>query len=136
MSELMDKGVPVERYGSHSRPVTDKLSLLKEYKLTICPENSIGDGYITEKPMHGYLSGCTSLYRSGINTGPLDFMGSGLFLMPAGSSQDNLRNVCERARALLQLRSVRCKPLLDEASYKVFFDQLVLRLRQSLGWMV
>ena len=39
-------------------PVNDKIDLLKKYKYTLCLENSLMEGYVTEKPIHAYLSGC------------------------------------------------------------------------------
>jgi hypothetical protein len=35
-----------------------KIDILMHYKFSLCPENSIGDGYITEKIPEAYHSGC------------------------------------------------------------------------------
>ena len=39
-----------------------KFDLLKDYKFCLCPENSIYDGYITEKLIDAYAGGCVPIY--------------------------------------------------------------------------
>lgn len=38
-----------------------KLDILKTYKFNLCPENSLGDGYITEKIPEAFQSGCVPI---------------------------------------------------------------------------
>lgn len=40
----------------------NKLEYLKNYKFNICPENTISDGYITEKLFDAFASGCIPIY--------------------------------------------------------------------------
>ena len=49
-----------------------KFDLLKEYKFCLCPENSIYDGYVTEKLLDAY-AGCTIPIYSGTGTVDKDF---------------------------------------------------------------
>jgi len=45
-------------YGKKYIPITKKKKdLLSQYKICLCPENSIGQGYITEKMPEAFLSG-------------------------------------------------------------------------------
>ncbi len=59
---IKDSGIPIDIFGSHSNPIDDKISLYSQYKLVLCPENSMSPGYITEKPLHAWLSGTRYLY--------------------------------------------------------------------------
>lgn len=53
----------------HSRYNNDKLLYLQQYKFNICPENSVSDGYVTEKIFDCLHSGCIPIY-SGWNKNP------------------------------------------------------------------
>jgi len=44
-----------------------KFDLLKEYKFCLCPENSIYDGYVTEKLIDAYAGGCVPIYSGDIS---------------------------------------------------------------------
>ena len=44
-----------------------KFDLLKEYKFCLCPENSIYDGYVTEKLVDAYAGGCVPIYSGAID---------------------------------------------------------------------
>lgn len=39
-----------------------KFDMLKDYKFCLCPENSIYDGYVTEKLIDAYAGGCVPIY--------------------------------------------------------------------------
>jgi hypothetical protein len=39
-----------------------KFEILPEYKFCLCPENSIYDGYVTEKLIDAYAGGCVPIY--------------------------------------------------------------------------
>jgi hypothetical protein len=43
-----------------------KFDLLKEYKFCLCPENSIYDGYVTEKLIDAYAGGTVPIYSGAI----------------------------------------------------------------------
>jgi hypothetical protein len=47
----------------HSKYKDDKRMYLQHYKFNICPENSIGEGYCTEKLFDCLLSGCIPIYN-------------------------------------------------------------------------
>jgi len=62
ITELIRSGIRVDRYGSHTSPVTCKQSVYQRYKVVIALENSYHPGYVTEKLMHAHLSGSHILY--------------------------------------------------------------------------
>ena len=41
---------------------TSKFDILPEYKFCLCPENSVYDGYVTEKLIDAYAGGCVPIY--------------------------------------------------------------------------
>lgn len=51
-----------------------KFEILPEYKFCLCPENSIYDGYVTEKLIDAYAGGCVPIY-SGDRSVDEDFNG-------------------------------------------------------------
>jgi len=63
-------GITCDKYGSHSRPVEDKNSLCSNYLYAFCPENSYFPGYVTEKLVQAYMSGCIPIYWGCLNGQP------------------------------------------------------------------
>ena len=45
----------------------DKIEYLKQFKFNICTENSIEDGYITEKIIHSFYAGCIPIWNGDKN---------------------------------------------------------------------
>ena len=67
----------VKVYGSQRGNSVDKLDILSNSRVNICFENSIGDGYTTEKLLHSKMMGCKSLYW-GDSSYELDFSDEGV----------------------------------------------------------
>lgn len=65
---------PVDGYGNmFNRPLRQsKFDILPEYKFCLCPENSVYDGYVTEKLLDAY-AGCTIPIYSGDVSVDCDF---------------------------------------------------------------
>ena len=62
IQEIQDNKIKIDRFGSHTKPIKDKISLISKYKGTLAMENSIYPGYITEKGMHAFLGGSKTIY--------------------------------------------------------------------------
>ena len=63
---LEEAGLSILKGGRcFNAPVTDKISFIKNADLNACFENTIKPGYITEKIIDSYHSGCVPLYWSG-----------------------------------------------------------------------
>lgn len=60
---------PVEGFGNmFNRPlVQSKFEIMPYYKFALCPENSIYEGYVTEKIVDAYAGGCIPLYSGTIS---------------------------------------------------------------------
>ena len=62
-------GYKLDLYGSQTRPVENKFEVFNNYTYSICVENSVADGYITEKLFDGYYSETIPIYFGGnLNT--------------------------------------------------------------------
>ena len=48
----------------------DKIEYLKDFKFNICPENTISDGYVTEKLFDAFKAGCIPIYNGNENIEP------------------------------------------------------------------
>lgn len=61
---LLSNYIPVDGFGkAFQKPLyQSKLDLLVDYKFSICPENSIYPGYITEKLIDAWAGGCIPIY--------------------------------------------------------------------------
>ena len=61
--EALKKLGNVDIYGSVvGRPVPDKYSIAQRYKFMLCFENDLYPGYVTEKPLEAWVSGCIPLW--------------------------------------------------------------------------
>ena len=45
----------------------NKIEYLRDFKFNICPENTISDGYITEKLFDSFKAGCIPIYSGDEN---------------------------------------------------------------------
>ena len=59
---LENNNFTVDIYGSQSRPVESKLEKMKDYKYSLCFENSYHPGYVTEKVFDAFAGGTIPLY--------------------------------------------------------------------------
>ncbi|MGV0954044.1 MAG: glycosyltransferase family 10 domain-containing protein [Fluviibacter sp.] len=56
------KVMTVDIYGRFSRPVSNKMNVIANYKFNLCPENMLLPGYITEKALQAKAAGCIPLW--------------------------------------------------------------------------
>lgn len=71
--EALKKFGNVDIYGSAvGRPVPDKYSIAQRYKFMLCFENDLYPGYVTEKPLEAWVSGCIPLWWGIDNVGLLN----------------------------------------------------------------
>lgn len=61
--EMLRKIGPVDVFGRFSgRYVSDKIGKSQDYKFSVCFENDLYPGYVTEKPLEAWLGGTLPLY--------------------------------------------------------------------------
>jgi hypothetical protein len=64
----LQKYITVDLYGRTGLPIENKRETLSKYQFNICFENDLYPGYVTEKPLEAYLSGCIPIWR-GLDSG-------------------------------------------------------------------
>jgi len=80
----------VHVYGSHRTGEVDKFEILSRTVINVCLENSLGEGYVTEKLLHARAMGCKALYW-GDSSFSEDFQADGIFnIRNAGTLKDVL----------------------------------------------
>lgn len=133
--ELKENGVEVDCYGSQSRPISDKVSLLRRYMFNICFENSIVDGYITEKPIHAYLGGCVGIYNGNASSRTLKTDESSGFITLSANG-NSITEMAHQAKRLMQRRTAPViGPLLRQCDADSFITNLIDALKARLHWM-
>jgi hypothetical protein len=97
----------VDVFGQGSRRIVERPSeIAKQYRFTICFENDLYPGYVTEKPFEAYLSGTIPIYY-GID--------SEQFLNP--SALLNLDNFDSLDKWLYRIDKLNSDPTLYEITY-------------------
>ena len=134
MEELQAQGIPIDIFGSHTRPIDNKIELAKKYKVMIGMENSSFPGYITEKIVHPYLAGCHS-----IRFGDLASFGSSSLLnriyQHSGESENNSVNVATGVRNIFKIEeSLVFAPLFERKQLYDKFFKVVGKLRSALSY--
>jgi len=65
INQLRKLGIAVDCYGSQTRPVSDKIRKLSQYRYSLCFENTFTPGYVTEKIVDSFLAGSIPIYWGG-----------------------------------------------------------------------
>ena len=91
-------GENVHVYGSHRAGEVDKFEILSRTVINVCLENSLGEGYVTEKLLHARAMGCMALYW-GDSSFTEDFRRDGVLNI---RDVGNLKDVLEWCRFHLQ----------------------------------
>jgi len=82
-------------FGSQRGRSVDKLQILSRSVINMCFENSIGDGYVTEKLLHSKVMGCQSLYW-GDDSYELDFTNTSVHNVKSAKSLSETIDWCKR----------------------------------------
>jgi hypothetical protein len=132
---LRESGIIVDNYGSHSRPVHDKHKILQRYKITLAPENSLFEGYVTEKPIHSFVAGTHGIYRGGHRYSGLNIASNPLFTIVDSPDSFFRGETIEELNDILVSNSAKRKPLikLDDANH--IFRNLLVKIENSLRWL-
>jgi alpha(1,3/1,4) fucosyltransferase len=93
-----------------------KFAVLPEYKFCLCPENSIYDGYVTEKLVDAYAGLTVPIYSGDVN---VDFNAHALL------NYQRLRDMTEFVKLIADVDG-------NEDLYKTVFEQPLLKKEPSL----
>ncbi|TCD58086.1 glycosyltransferase family 10 domain-containing protein [Synechococcus sp. BS55D] len=133
--ELRAHGIEVDCFGSQSRPVVDKIGLLRRYRVNICFENSITYGYVTEKPVHAYLAGCLGIYNSNAHeTHLITNEATGFINMQ--QYELSIERLVLKTRTLMEATVPPTRaPLISSEVADRFIDGLIVGLRERIQWI-
>jgi hypothetical protein len=122
ITALRNNNISVDEYGSHTNPIKDKISLLKEYKIAICPENSFHPGYVTEKLVHPYIAGSHMLYWGGADYLGINSHNQVISIRPDFNEDELVRS----ARSILaKSETCQIEPLIPQLVAERHFKRLV-----------
>lgn len=82
-------------FGNHDIGENKKIDMLRQYKFTICFENTVYPGYHTEKLFHAKVAGCVPLYN-GHKTIEADFNSKCFLNLQDFSSMEEFCNVIKQ----------------------------------------
>ena len=121
----------VHIYGSHRGNEVDKIAILARTKINICFENSIGNGYCTEKLLHALSLGCNALYW-GDPSFSRDFKSTNVLNLYE-SDQDSLIEWCrQRLAATRQGPMLTALPINDIVQSEVNLKPVANHVRKWL----
>jgi len=130
INSLVEAGFKIDCYGSHTRPVGDKIEMASKYKVLLSPENSFYPGYCTEKIVHGYLGGCTSIIWGGID--PLLNCDNKDYFIEIGQDQQ-FHFMHSKIRDALLKDEIHFEHLVKKEDLDSRFNQCVQALRTILS---
>ena len=124
--KLNQLGISVDCFGSQTQPIDNKLETIKDYKYSICVENSYHPGYVTEKLIDGYLANTIPIYWGGINN---TLFNTNAFINLKNDNPFN--NETENIKMLMQ-RNYQQEYLMEEASYLSTLNNICDKLRKII----
>jgi len=128
----------VRVFGSQRTGEVNKLDLLARTKINICFENSLGEGYITEKLLHALLMGCKALYW-GDSSYVQDFHNADILNIRESRSIGEVIEWCEdklneESREIKQIQIVSRGLFKQIPSYAEIHEKIVEWSRLVLCW--
>lgn len=133
---LLDHGLPLDVYSNQPWPLNcwkgyaeNELYTARNYKYRIVFENSLKDGYHSEKLLYGVRSGCVSFYYSG-TISDLNYIST----ISASLSLDHLKHREELApRILSGMENFMFSDAWEVYSFKAFYSRLLAKIKSMLA---
>jgi hypothetical protein len=125
--------IRVDRYGSHTNPVTDKIDMYSKYKVVLATENSYWPGYVTEKLMHAHLSGSHIIYWGGAYAklaSPINFFAEHIYIPDQIIDSVGLRDFV--LFAFLKTGPVRINKLVEASHMAQYLGHLLSSINYRL----
>lgn len=105
----------------------NKIDYLRQYKFNICPENTIAEGYCTEKLFDALHAGCIPIYAGGDNKDPEPGILNPekvIFFDPKNITTDVIDNIQELHTNKSAYDNWRDKPIFCDTAVDVIFGML------------
>jgi len=115
----------VEIFGKLGRKISNKNEILKQFNFNICFENDLYPGYVTEKAVEAYLSGCIPVWR-GIDAGQF-FNKDAIVDVTNLSVIDAVQEVRRISKNPKLMTKMRTAPLLRKT---IDLDKIIVDLRK------
>lgn len=135
ISCLISNGIDVDCYGSQSKPVDNKQVKLSEYKITLCPENSLFEGYVTEKPIHSYLANTVGIYRGGYISSHMQINANPMYILPYNLTDYRSDSLIKKVVSVLESDTITVMPLLAPSNANLIYKNLKDQVLRTLGWI-
>ena len=116
----ISKYKPIHGYGNMfgNSLRKSKFEVLPQYKFCLCPENSIYDGYVTEKLIDAYAGGCVPIYSGDVSV--VDDFNEEAYL-----NYQDWKDMEGFVKRVAQLNE-------DEILYEIFYEQPLLTKEPKL----
>jgi hypothetical protein len=122
LHEIME----IEVFGKLGQQILNKDETLRLFNFNICFENDLYPGYVTEKVVEAYLSGCIPIWR-GLDAG--GFINKEAIIDVTDMSvADAVQEVCRISRDYELMAKMKSAPLLKKT---IPLDQLIENLRNQ-----
>jgi glycosyltransferase involved in cell wall biosynthesis len=97
----------------HKQYADNKTVYLQQYKFNICPENSVSQGYVTEKLFQSLYSGCIPIYNGWSKNPEPDIVNPNIILMFDENDESSNISLINEIKTLYQ----------NDRLYRSFMDQ-------------
>jgi hypothetical protein len=128
INELRKAGISVDCFGSQTRPVSDKIKTLSQYKYSLCFENTFTPGYVTEKIVDSFLAGSMPIYWGGAP--------SNIFNLDNHFTCNQFKSMSDNIKEFMKWKSgghgLIMPSLLKERAFKATESSVVTRLARIL----
>ena len=113
----------VEIFGKLGKKISNKNEALKDFNFNICFENDLYPGYVTEKAVEAYMSGCIPVWR-GLDTGK--FLNQDAIIDVTNLSiEEAVSKVLQVSKEPELISQMRSAPLLNRT---INLDEIIMTL--------
>ena len=103
----------VDIFGRLGLPIANKNLSLQNYNFNICFENDLYPGYVTEKAIESYLSGCIPVWRGMDSAGFLNQ--EAIVDLTNLSIEEGIQKIIRISHDIEQMEYMRSQPILKKA---------------------
>jgi hypothetical protein len=116
----------VSIFGKMGLPIPNKDLALRNFNFNICFENDLYPGYVTEKAVESYLSGCIPIWRGNDSGG--FFNKNAMIDVTKLSIEEGVKKVIEISKDKVLIQTMRTEPLLVK---NISIEQIISNLREK-----
>lgn len=132
INAIKDLGIETDSFGSHYRPLENKIVASEKYTFSVCPENCWSPGYTTEKIIDALIAGCIPLYWGYLDSNIFN-VNRVININYSNSSRSNITN--ELAQGLSKSIS-KTDSTLSSHEIKKLEDKIVDSINTQLAFLL